>query len=496
VGEEAEVVSGVRKSHPKPTSAIGIVRVSQVNGRGADFASPHVQRDRIADLCRRENLHLLRTLDELDVGGSKKLSERKQLVAAIEDVERGRADVIVVAYFDRLVRSLSVQAELLKRVEDAGGRVLSADIGEVSHDTTAKWVNATMHGMLAEYHNRITAEKTAEAQVRAVANGIPPSKLPPGLRRAGDTLELTEDAPVVAEAVRMRAEGAPIMAVRAYLREHGIRRSYNGVKTLIGSRLLVGEIVFGKLRGTCPAIVDLDTWERAQSERSRGPQPKSGRLLARLGVLRCATCDARLSVGTQTQHGRTYPFYRCVAQSDCPRRVTISAEIAERVVATATRAMLEGTVGARAVRDHARDVRAAYRRAQDTLDAFIELLDPLEPAAKQRLAQVTQTRDRARAALAELGPAEDTTLLLLDRDWDQLTIDDQRRCIRAVIKDVRVVPSASGLRPQDRLEVTYHEGLDVLTGRTASLPSQLETPPQITYGEVSQTAPGAPRKEA
>ena len=41
-------------------------------------------------------------------------------------VEAGEADHIVVAYFDRLVRSLKVQLEVIERVEQAGGEILRA----------------------------------------------------------------------------------------------------------------------------------------------------------------------------------------------------------------------------------------------------------------------------------------------------------------------------------------------------------------------------------
>ena len=39
--------------------------------------------------------------------------------------------MIVAAYLDRIVRSLSVQAEVVTRVEAAGGRVLAVDVGEM-----------------------------------------------------------------------------------------------------------------------------------------------------------------------------------------------------------------------------------------------------------------------------------------------------------------------------------------------------------------------------
>ncbi len=44
-------------------------------------------------------------------------SSRDGLRTAVEAVEAGKADVIVAAYFDRLVRSLRVQDELVSRVE-------------------------------------------------------------------------------------------------------------------------------------------------------------------------------------------------------------------------------------------------------------------------------------------------------------------------------------------------------------------------------------------
>jgi DNA invertase Pin-like site-specific DNA recombinase len=44
------------------------------------------------------------------VSGGTPLEHRDKLRRAVEAVEAGDADVIVVAYFDRLVRSLRVQA--------------------------------------------------------------------------------------------------------------------------------------------------------------------------------------------------------------------------------------------------------------------------------------------------------------------------------------------------------------------------------------------------
>ena len=48
-------------------------------------------------------------------------------------VEAGEADHIVVAYFDRLVRSLKVQLEVIKRVEHAGGEIYAIDHGRLTN---------------------------------------------------------------------------------------------------------------------------------------------------------------------------------------------------------------------------------------------------------------------------------------------------------------------------------------------------------------------------
>jgi DNA invertase Pin-like site-specific DNA recombinase len=55
------------------------------------------------------------------VSGKLPLVRRPGLLQAIEMVEVSEADHIVVAYFDRLVRSLKVQLEVIERVKQAGG---------------------------------------------------------------------------------------------------------------------------------------------------------------------------------------------------------------------------------------------------------------------------------------------------------------------------------------------------------------------------------------
>jgi site-specific DNA recombinase len=439
--------------------ALGVVRVSRVGDREGDrFVSPSEQRERIASACEREQLELVETLEEPNVSGGAPLDRRPGLRQAVEKVEAGEADVLVVAYFDRLVRSLQVQREVLERVENAGGAIIALDVGEVRADTASRWLSSTMLGMVAEYHRRVTAERTEEAKRRAIADGRPTfARIPPGLRLRHDgrlELEPTE-ATIVHDAFELRATGAPIREVREFLRANGIERSFHGVQAMLTSRMYLGELRFGDYFNATshPAIVDLATWQKVQRMRSpRGRRAKSERLLARLGVLRCATCGGRMVIGSTDQEGKRHYFYRCSPVGDCPQRVTVSADLAEQAVTEAVQKYLEGERGTATVAEGIADAERALELREQELDAAVRAFSGLEDveSARERLLELREQRDSARERLAELeaaaAPAETVTARA---DWDLLTLDERRALIRAVVAWALVAPG----RGPDRITV-------------------------------------------
>jgi DNA invertase Pin-like site-specific DNA recombinase len=432
--------------------AIGLVRVSQVNGReGESFASPGEQRDRIVAACARDGLELVDTIDELDVSGGKPLEDRAGLRGAVEAVEAGRADVIVAAYFDRLVRSLRAQDELVSRVERAGGQVLALDVGRVTNGSAGQWLSGTMLGAVAEYARRTAAERSAEAQARAVARGVLPwPNVPPGYTRGDDgVLAPNADADAVREAFRMRAEGETLQSVREYLLAAGIERTYHGVSSLLGSRVYVGEIHFGELQNLAAhePIVDRDVFNRVQRVKvPRGRKAKSDRLLARLGVLRCASCGSRMVVGTS--NNSSYYLYRCPPTGDCRRRVTISADLAEQVVVDAVRAALANVEGRASMESNARDAEQALARAQAALDAALLAFEGFddEGAARERLLALKQERDSARERVERLGGERATLSINTNTDWDRLSLYARRQIIRATVQRATVRPGRGASR--------------------------------------------------
>jgi site-specific DNA recombinase len=424
--------------------AIGIIRVSRVKGReGENFRSPEEQRERIAGECETDGLELLRTTDEMDVSGVTPLEDRQGLREAVEAVERGEAQAIVAAYFDRFFRDLDVQREVVRRVNKAGGEVLAVGFGRVAEDTPEEWLNGTMQEMMSEYRRRQTKSRMANAQRQAVERGVVPYPYDcPGYMRVtddrGKNPRFVPDplkAPVVDQAFQLRAGGAGIKQVRAFLAEHGIDRTFHGVQALLRSRVVLGELLFGEFvnPNAHEPIVEERTWRAVQKMVvSRGRQAKSNRLLARLGVLRCGSCGAPMQVGNT---GSPYPIYRCSPTSDCTNRMAITASIAEQVVTDRVRAALADVRGRASVEAHVQDAEDRLQRAQDTLSAAIEAFDGwTEPEAVAKLAELRVERDDAEAHLRQLGNTRTAVTIDGAADWEKLSVEERRALIRATVE--------------------------------------------------------------
>jgi hypothetical protein len=307
------------------------------------------------------------------------------------------------------------------------------------------------------FSRRQNAEKSRRAVQRAIDRGVAPwPNVPPGYVRDEDGVPYqphTDERGTVLEAFELRAGGASIDEVRAFLREHGIDRSYHGVGAMLSSRVYLGEIHFGDYTPNLAAhtaIVPRDLWQRVQRIIvPRGRKAKSDRLLARLGVLRCGTCDSRMVVGSS--NNSSYWIYRCPPTGDCERRVTVSADMAERVVVDAVKRALADAEGRASVESNAREAEVALERAQANLDAGIRAFTGLEDetAARDRLAELREVRDGAVERLEHLGGHRAVVTLNAADDWERLSLDARRALIRATVARARVSPG----RGADRVTV-------------------------------------------
>lgn len=444
--------------------AIGVTRVSVEGDRQEDrLYSYATQADAISASCEREGMELLYVGKERAVSGGADLGNRPELSRALEAVERGEADVIVAAYFDRFFRSLAVQTEVIERVERAGGELLALDHGRLTNGTAAQRLQANVVGAMGQYFREQGREKSRAGQAAAVARGaVPWARVALGYRRREDgTFEpYPAEVPLVVECFQMRLSGSSYMTIRAWLLERGIKRSPRGIEQLLQSRVYLGEIRFGDLENlnAHEPIVDRDLFHRVQRMKvPRGPQPKSDRLLARLRVLRCGSCGSPLGT-MKLPRQNDYPIYRCGSHNDCSGHVTIAAEPVEQWVWELVKERLADADGRARVDGNAARLVQERNEAQERLDRAVRsfgsagLLD--EPASVETLAMLRAERDARQEAVDRLPSATGLdTVVEVD---DDLPLDVRRDLVRAVVQSVSVAPSGSGgPRGVERLSVEF-----------------------------------------
>lgn len=438
-----------RASRPKTPRVIGLTRFSQLGGRDKEnLLTLDIQHERIESACESDELDLVGIIDEPQVSGMLPLERRRGLSEALRMIEDNEADVLMVAYFDRAFRSMKVKAEVIDRVEDAGGRLKALDTGAISHATTGEWLTSSIHGLFAEWYGRSAGDRAGAAQKETIMKrGVPISNtVPPGYRRRDDkTYELHEpEAEVMREAFRMRAGGATHLEVHDYLAEHDIAYTVSGVRNLLKNRVYRGRAKFGDHvhEHAHDALIDEPTFRRAQRARgTAGRKTGHPMLLAKLDVLVCGTCGSRMSASvSKPRPGKEYHYYRCGAEHGmCSNRCSVSEITSERETLDflkqwARERKAEGRASVSVDVQEAHDALAA---AQMDLDnavagyAAAKLMD--EPSAIAELDRLREQRDTREHDHDRLRRAADRSVRVTFDDVDSMTFDERRDAIVAVL---------------------------------------------------------------
>ncbi|GEM_PF-385526 len=168
---------------PEVIRAVGYRRVSTIEqaDSGAGLAAQQTTIE--AEAARRGWVLVEVHTDEAASG--KSLVGRVALEAAIEVVESGRADVLVVAKLDRLSRSLLDFANLMARAQAKGWNLVALDLG-IDLSTPAGEFLASVMASAAQWERRIIGQRTREGMAAKKAAGVrlgPPRRLPDHVAR-------------------------------------------------------------------------------------------------------------------------------------------------------------------------------------------------------------------------------------------------------------------------------------------------------------------------
>jgi DNA invertase Pin-like site-specific DNA recombinase len=131
---------------PAALQVDGYIRVSRVGYRGGErFISPSVQRDQIVGWAAGRGAHLLEIWEELDESGSR--VSRPLLESAVQRIEAGVSQGLVVSKVDRFSRSLLDGLVTIQRIEAAGGAFFSVLDGLDLTTDTGRFILRVMLSM-------------------------------------------------------------------------------------------------------------------------------------------------------------------------------------------------------------------------------------------------------------------------------------------------------------------------------------------------------------
>jgi site-specific DNA recombinase len=189
---------------PAPSIMVdGYVRVSRVGyRRGERFISPSVQREQISAWAQARPATLLEVWEELDESGGD--AGRPLLETAVERIEHGVSQGLVVASVDRFGRSLLHGLTVIDRIERAGGGFFSVRDGFDVTTDTGRLVLRIMLAMAEWQLDRLRSSWDVASE-RAVARGAyVGAHVPTGYRkvRSGRLRPDSKVAPLVTELFR------------------------------------------------------------------------------------------------------------------------------------------------------------------------------------------------------------------------------------------------------------------------------------------------------
>ena len=185
---------------------IAYVRVS-TQEQADSRAGLAVQRTAIERECRRRGWTIVETIE--DAGYSAKDLRRPGIRLALAQLERKRADGLVVAKLDRLSRSMLDFAAVMQKAQTQGWALVALDCAV---DTTTPAGEAMAHVLatFAQFERRLIGERTREALAAKKRAGVKlgrPRTMPASVRR---------------EIRTRRARGLTLQAIADSLNERGV----------------------------------------------------------------------------------------------------------------------------------------------------------------------------------------------------------------------------------------------------------------------------------
>ncbi|WP_170285517.1 recombinase family protein [Microbacterium rhizomatis] len=452
---------------PARRRGIGAIRVSKAR---EEMTSPENQRYIIEAFAERENIEIVEWIEGIDESGSSaKSAWWARLSYGCAQVEAHAADVLIVWRVDRAGRKKLKWAVAEERIENAGGRILSAT--EPNDQSPAGRFGRNVlidHGVFIAESIGATWKEALERRVR---HGLTPN----GQRHYGYTYARGSgyeidpvEGPNLAAMYRAYAAGDAARDIAERYTTPGAEPGSDGaharyarwntasVLRLLDSGFGAGYVLFrGTLHeGAHPPVIDADEWIRyrhARDQRRRRPRAERSPYIYS-GFIYCH-CGSRM--GGRTDHGR--PRYACTDSAQYTRHD--DASLAAHVIDDAVREWLAGERDRinkaareapkrpRLVVDPAKEIAARIAAERQRLDAatarYFDNPGVVSDDAFQRYSANAETKIAALEVDLTRASAQATVRPIviigdLVDQWEENTIEQRREALRLLVDRITV----------------------------------------------------------
>jgi DNA invertase Pin-like site-specific DNA recombinase len=208
------------------------VRVS-TEAQADGGVSLDAQRAKLAAYATALDLDLVAIIE--DAGVSAKTLARPGLARALDMLDRGEADALLVTKLDRLTRSVRDLGDLVERYFAARCSLLSVS-DSIDTRTAAGRLVLNVLASVSQWEREACGERTRDALAQLKAEGIRLGGEALGWRRADETdadgrrlvADAEQEIATVRRIVALRADGLSLREIAATLHDEGFRTKRGG----------------------------------------------------------------------------------------------------------------------------------------------------------------------------------------------------------------------------------------------------------------------------
>lgn len=271
------------------------------------------QTEALDSWAKKNNVKVVGHYVDAGISARKPASKRPALQKLLEDVRKGKIDLIAFTKLDRWFRNIAEYYKVQEVLEKyhVNWKTISED-----YDTSTSSGRLKVNIMLSVAQDEAdrTGERIKAVFESKVQKGEPISgKIPLGYKIENKHLVIDEEtAPIVQDIFSTYLAIRSIRALRKYIMDtHKITYCHTNICALLQNRRYIGEAHNNV--NFCPPIIDRDTFDRVQDiiavRAERVVQARDpNRVYLFTGLAYCAECGNRLSAHIVR---KKYIYYRC-----------------------------------------------------------------------------------------------------------------------------------------------------------------------------------------